>query len=269
MLKIMIVGNDRRSKKVAHILKERIADAKITLLENTEQLSEGSNVYLLPIPLSTDGIYINNTSLCCRVDKFLGSIPKDALIISAGLSGEGIINMSDRDDFAYKNAVPTAEGAIKLAIGSNDKTLADSNILITGFGRVAKLLAHRLFSFSGNITVAVRKAGDMALIESLGMKAIAIDTLAGHLGRFDIIFNTVPQKIFNNITLSAAKEGSVFIELASAQSGFDTEILKSLPVAYINAPGLPGKVAPDTAGVIMAETVINILKENYGLRGYL
>ena len=110
----------------------------------------------------------------------------------------------------------------------------------------------------------MRKDGDKALIDSLGMKAIAIDTLAERLKRFDIIFNTVPQKIFNSKTLSAAKEGSVFIELASAQSGFDTEIINSLPINYINAPGLPGKIAPDTAGKIMAETVINIIKENNG-----
>ena len=264
MLRIMIAGNDRRSEKVALILEESLSDTEVILLRNSEQLSRGADVYLLPIPFSTDGVNINNSALSCTTQKFIKSIKKDALVISAGVNGEGIINMSNRDDFAYKNAVPTAEGAIKLAIDATDKTLADSNILITGFGRVAKLLAHRLFPFSKNIAVAVRKDADKALIDSLGMNAIAIDTLAEHLKRFDIIFNTIPHKIFNIHTLSAAKEGSVFIELASAQSGFDTETIKSLPVNYINAPGLPGKIAPDTAGKIMAETVINIIKENNG-----
>lgn len=262
MLRIMIAGNDKRSIKAAQILKEHPFNLEILYLQCKEQLKEKADVYLLPVPFYADGKTLNNSLFSCSAEEFLNTIPKEALILSVGFDSEGVINMAERDDFAYRNAVPTAEGAIALAINATKATLCDSNILITGFGRVAKLLAHRLSPFSENITVAVRKSSDRALIESLGLKALSIDTLAEKLGRFDIVFNTVPFNIFNSKTLSAAKNGSVFIELASGQSGFDTAFLQSLPIIYINAPGLPGKVAPDTAGRIMAETVINILKEN-------
>lgn len=262
MFKILIAGNDKRSRKVAEILKKRFPASVVTMLNNGEQLKEIYDAYLMPIPLSLNKTHLNNSSFDISVEELLKKIPDKALIIAAGLKTANAVDITKRDDFSYMNAVPTAEGAIGLAIGANGKTLSDSNILITGFGRVAKLLVHRLFPFSKNITVAVRKAGDIALIEALGMTAVTIDSLAENIGRFDIIFNTVPFEIFNSKTLYGAKEGSVFIELASAQSGFDTQYISALAVTYINAPGLPGKVAPDTAGRIMTDTVINILKEN-------
>lgn len=264
MLKILIMGNDKRSVKVAEILEKTLQNATTMLLQTENQLFKKTDVYLLPIPFSIDGNHINNSSVSIGTEEFFKNIPDNALVISAGYNREGVINMNSRDDFAYKNAVPTAEGAISLAITATESTLSDSHILITGFGRVSKLLAHRLFPFSKHITIAVRKNGDLAHIESLGLKALPIDKLAENLGQFDIIFNTVPSPIFNSKTLSAAKEGSVFIELASGQAGFDVPIIKSLPLIYINAPSLPSKTAPATSGKIMAETVINILKENYG-----
>lgn len=262
MFKMMIAGDDKRSIKVAEILKEHFPNQKISILSEMQQLSETHDIYLLPTPATLDGNSLNNSKFQYSLTDFLNMIPEKSLIISAGYSSDRTVNMTDRDDFAYKNAVPTAEGAIMLAANSTSKTLADSNILITGFGRVAKLLAHRLSPFNRNITVAVRKAGDLALIDALGLNCINIEGLAQNLGRFDIVFNTVPYKIFNSKTLSAAKKSSVFIELASAQSGFEISALKDADITYINAPGLPSKVAPDSAGKIMAETVITILKEN-------
>ena len=52
------------------------------------------------------------------------------------------------------------------------------------------------------------------------------------------------------------------MELASREAGFDKEAIKKYNIRYINAPGLPGKCAPRTAGEIMAETIINLLNEN-------
>ncbi|MBR2043318.1 MAG: hypothetical protein IJ946_03155 [Clostridia bacterium] len=256
MHKILILGSDKRSLTVYEILKEKHYD--VSLLTNYEQLKEGFTAYLLPIPATLDGVKLN-CDLNITVNEILTKAHNDSLIISAGFKKDGIIDITDNDDFAYQNAVPTAEGAISLAIGSNGSTLADSNILVTGFGRVSKVLLARLKAFSKNITVAVRKAGDLSLINALGFNALPVGMLAERLKDFDIIFNTIPYKLFNSETLYNAKEKAVFIELASNASGFDTDYIKALPVTFINAPGLPAKVAPTSAGKILAEAVITTL----------
>lgn len=259
MHEILILGSDKRSLTVYEILKEK--HYNVTLLKNSEQLNNPFDVYLLPIPATSDGIHLN----CCidiTIDGFFSKAYGDSLIISAGFKHAKVTDITNNDDFAYLNAVPTAEGAISLAIGSNGLTLADSNILVTGFGRVSKVLINRLKNFSKNITVAARKAGDLSLIDTLGFNALPVAMLAEKLKDYDVIFNTVPYKLFNSDTLSYAKEKAVFIELASNTLGFDTDYIKTLPVSFINAPGLPAKVAPISAGKILAQTVITTLN-NY------
>ena len=262
MLKILNLGNDRRNLTASEVIKEKLSVCEITDFNAKKQLDLHFDLYLFPIPSCKDKIYLNSSAVNITLDELFLHIPNEAAVICAGKLRENCTDITSRDDFSYYNAVPTAEGAINLAISLTDKTLCDSRILITGFGRVSKLLAHRLFPFSKNITVAARKAGDLSLIESLGMTPITIDSLVENIGRFDIIFNTVPVRIFNQTILSAAKENSVFIELASNESGFDTKAIASLPLIYRNAPGLPVRIAPISAGKILADTVINILREN-------
>ena len=54
------------------------------------------------------------------------------------------------------------------------------------------------------------------------------------------------------------------IDLASKPGGVDFEAAKRLGVRVIWALSLPGKVAPITAGEIIKDTVLNILKERRG-----
>ncbi len=261
MFKMLIAGNDNRSLKAADFLREAFPDSVIMNLNDIKLIEEAFHIYLLPIPLSSNNGRLNNTEVDISADLFLKAIPKEALIIGVGVNLENAADLNSRDDFAYMNAVPTAEGAIKLCIGAAGKTLDECNVLVTGAGRVSKILLHRLSAFTKNLTVAARKAGDIAFMRSCGYSAVTIDSLAENLGRFDIIFNTVPFKIFNGKTLIHAKKDSVFIELASNLSGFDTGFINVMPVTFINAPALPSKVAPITAGRILADTVINIINE--------
>ena len=43
-----------------------------------------------------------------------------------------------RDDFKYKNAILTSEGAIALYKENSNKAIYGSNILITGFGKIGE-----------------------------------------------------------------------------------------------------------------------------------
>jgi hypothetical protein len=49
------------------------------------------------------------------------------------------------------------------------------------------------------------------------------------------------------------------MELASAPGGWDADA--TIPCRTIYAPGLPGKYAPRSAGVIVADTLLPMLEE--------
>jgi transcriptional regulator CtsR len=77
----------------------------------------------------------------------------------------------------------------------------------------------------------------------------------------DVIFNTVPALIFGESECSFVKNGIPFIELASSPGGIDEFSAKKHGINLINAPALPGKTAPLTAGRIVHDVVSSILRE--------
>jgi hypothetical protein len=80
------------------------------------------------------------------------------------------------------------------------------------------------------------------------------------LCEFDVIFNSVPERIISNETLLSIPSDTVLLELASAPGGFDPDIAGQCDVHFINGKGIPGKYAPKSAGKIVGDTVLQYLK---------
>lgn len=76
-----------------------------------------------------------------------------------------------------------------------------------------------------------------------------------------MLFNTVPQTVIGRKELAGAKD-SLIIDLASKPGGVDFDAARDLGVKVIWALGLPGKVAPVSAGKIIKKSILNILSEN-------
>jgi dipicolinate synthase subunit A len=183
----------------------------------------------------------------------------DQLILCCnyGFEGKKFIDYNKLDSYALLNAVPTAEGAIKIAIENTPFTLWGSRALVIGNGRVGKILSHRLKGLGCCVTVSARKSSDKALIDALGIKHI--DTKDIDLcGRFDIIFNTVDHPVLNSALDNL--EGTLIIDLSTAGCIDEAAALK-YKAKYLKLPGIPGKTAPVTAGEILFETVSDILKQ--------
>ena len=126
-----------------------------------------------------------------------------------------------REELQVANAVPTAEGAIQRAMEATDGTLHGSRCLVLGFGRVGKLLAYRLRNLGAQVTVAARKYRDLAWIDAMDFCSLPIGELSGHLGEFDLIFNTVPALLLDAPRLTETKENCLLMELASAPGGIE------------------------------------------------
>ncbi|MBJ8192724.1 dipicolinate synthase subunit A, partial [Bacillus cereus] len=83
----------------------------------------------------------------------------------------------------------------------------------------------------------------------------------------DLIFNTIPSMIITAQILSKLPLSTVIIDLASAPGGCDFRYAEKRGIKAVLAPGLPGIVAPKTAGAIIANTLVQLLMEDNPDRG--
>lgn len=168
---------------------------------------------------------------------------------------------SEREVFAVRNAVPTAEGALKLAMEETCGSICGMRSCVLGFGRIGTVLTKDLLALGACVDVFARRSEARALASSFGAEAYGFDSLRAKIGLYDCIFNTVPQRVVGESALSCIKPGAPFIELASAPGGADEALARALSVKYVLAGGLPGKTMPKTAGKIIYETIKEMMGE--------
>lgn len=206
-----------------------------------------------------------------------GAIPLDAIAarltpestVFGGLFGEKRAALEARgarvfdcygtEPLTTANAVPTAEGALALAMAHSPITLHGARCLVIGFGRVGKVLAQKLHALSARVTVGVRKPGDRALAEAFGLRADRTGQYLCGLD-YDFVFNTAPAEVFTRAQLAQLPPDCVLIELASRPHGISEADCAALGLSYHFAPGLPGKCAPKTAGTLYAQCILDRLK---------
>ena len=175
--------------------------------------------------------------------------------------GLTLLDYYDREELQIANAVPTAEGAIQLAMEATDRTIHESSCLVIGYGRIGRLLAGRLRALGARTAVSARRYSDLAWIRAENFQCLRTDALAGALGQFDLILNTVPALILDAGLLGETKETCVILDLASAPGGVDLAAAQRLGRRAIAAPGLPGRTAPRTAAAAIRDSIYHILEE--------
>ncbi len=154
-----------------------------------------------------------------------------------------------RDEYYLaQNAAITADCAVQVARNHLPVVLQGCPVLILGWGRIGKCLAQLLRASGARVTVAARKETDLAMLQALGYEAEQISLLRRGLGKYRVIFNTAPQPVLSREQMGFCTPDCVKIELAS-QPGMAGEDV-------ISARGLPGKMAPESAGLLIARTVL-------------
>lgn len=280
-----IVGGDKRNLFLSKILKEDDHIVKICGFENLDLCPDLNKIYdnlrnimsnmkyiILPIVPSTDHktIYAPFSSSTITIDDTLINLLENKIIFCGkkeALYGANnnfknltIRDYSSREEFMIFNALPTAEGAISIALKEYDKILSGSNCLITGFGRIGKVLAKLLKAFECHVEISARKNIDLSWIETLGYTPIHADNL-NSISKYDLIFNTVPYMVFDKYLLSTCKKETIIIDLASSPGGTDFEYAKENKIKALHTLGLPGKNTPYTAAKIIKKSIYKIIEE--------
>lgn len=228
---------------------------------------------ILPLPFSVDGETVN--APFSRAPIPLSSIWESAgenTIITGGMltqevydavgeRGVRAVDYYAKEEMAVLNTVPTVEGAIQIAFNELPITLHSAHCLVLGFGRVGKTLCRGLLGLGAQVTGCARSYEDLAWVRTMGCSSLRLEKLAGAAGTFDVVFNTIPALILTENLLVRLKKDCLVIDLASKPGGVDFNAAKRLGINVIWALSLPGKVAPNTAGRFIKETVLHILEE--------
>ncbi len=143
--------------------------------------------------------------------------------------------------YLLENAHITADCAISLI---REKTVIEnSHILILGWGRIGKSLAEKLRALGAHITVAARRPESR--LEAMAQGFCAASLPCRDAGGYAVIVNTAPAPVMEG---AEAFQSTYLLDLASKRG------ITGEGVHW--ARGLPGKMAPEQSGLLIAKTVL-------------
>ena len=279
--KFLVVGGDLRNVELAKLLKE---DGKtvctygmnVNSSENLEKLVENIEVVIGSIPFSRDSLTVNSTFVESKIlikdllekikGKILiaGNIFEDVKKLAENYNIQ-VIDVMKSEKLAVLNTIATSEGTIELMIANTDTIIFESNVLILGFGRVAKTLANRLKGLVKSITCASRENDELAWIGVYGYEKLDLNDFVKCqetkkcLENYNVIINTIPSMIFDAEKLQYVNKEVLLIDLASNPGGIDKEETKKQRLKLIHALGLPGKVAPKSSARFIKNIIYEVI----------
>ena len=283
-MKFAVVGGDERSARLCRLLLndghkvssyalERAAlPANVQRAGCIQACVYGADCVILPVPAERAGVLVSplsgeHVSMAELIPALwpgqllvAGKLGEESCLaaIRAGLTVEDIML---RRGYAVGNAAITAEGAIERMMSQSPRTLWQSRVLVTGWGKLAKVLSLRLCALGARVTVAARREGDRAMASALGAEGVEFCTLESRLSDFEFVVNTVPARVFSDAMLCLIREDALLLELASAPGGFDAALAENIGLHVCCAPGLPGQCAPETAAELIRNAVYDVLRE--------
>jgi len=284
MLNIAAVYGDLRQKYLIEALAQEYVNIKsfgfndiynypnIEICSNYIEAVDNADVVIAPIPISKDGktlftiyeqlpkIYIEEFMKKCRGKIVMAGVLNEEVLKLAQKNDIKIFDLLKSEENSIYNAIPTAEGAIEIAMKESDITIYNSNLAVLGFGRCGKALAKALKGLGGNVYVYARKESDIAYIKMYGYNVLDFKDLKN----MDFIFNTIPSAILEKEKIVGLKRSCIIIDIASAPGGCDFKAAADNNIKALFCPSIPGRVAPKSVAEALKLAVIKILKREEG-----
>ena len=282
MHEIAMLGGDERQKYLAMRLKDRgfavvgFGNQVRPAAKDLASAVKNAGAVILPVPSTRDGKYLSQADREMPRIAFseLLSLLAPGTLLSGGMmppewcaaaSARGIlpIDYFSGEPVQLQNALPTVEGALRLAMQALPVTLCGTQTAVVGYGRIGSLLVEKLVALGASVGVLARSPVALAAAELHGARAQAFQKgVPPFFADCRVLFNTVPERVLDASFLSALPKNCVLIELASAPGGFDPDLAKASGLTVIPAQGLPGRFYPETAGKILADAVCELFAAN-------
>lgn len=263
--KLYLIGFEQLAQPFSGAVKEKLKDVNFSQIDaiilpvpGTNLEGEVDTIFSSEKIVLTEQI-LNKTPSYCKIysgisNPYLNQIAKN--------SNRKLIQLFERDDVAIYNSIPTVEGTIMMAIQNTDITIHQSSIAVLGLGRVGMSVARTFSLLGAKVKVGARNTAHLARITEMGLKPFHLDALKNEVSDLDICINTIPHPILTAGIIANMPANTLIIDLASKPGGTDFRYAEKRGIKALLAPGLPGIVAPKTAGQILANVLSQLLEED-------
>ena len=281
---IAVLGGDKRmhfaARELAHIgydVREWgrcDGDDAAAFSKIAQEWFSNVDVLMLPLPTSLDGTHLSTPLLKnakeLRIETLFHAAPNqlwlvgrlnEALRLRTERENIRLIDYFDSEILQLKNALPTAEGAIEIAMRELPVVLDGAQVAVIGYGRIGEVLSAKLKALGAKVTVYARRPAvcTHAALFGYSVKQILVSSVGESVLTFDkglrAIFNTVPSRLLGRSVLQTLPQNCLVIDLASAPGGIDTVAAEELGISTVWATALPGKCAPESAGIILGQFI--------------
>lgn len=277
-----IIGGDKRNINLKYLLEEDghtvnaygFSKYKEDKIENCISLKEAvvSAKYVIvgtPFTLDNNLIMSPFSYTDIKVEELVSLVNKNQVLIGGSFNKEIIeilnkqeimfVDILDYEEMTLLNAIPTAEGVIKIAIQETDFTITGSKVMIIGYGRIGKVLTKMFNGIGAEVFVIVNTLSAKAQAEGLGYKAIMYQDINICLSNMDVIINTVPSPVLTKNNLIYIKETSLIVDISSPPFGINYDESKNYGVKVLWARALPGQIAPKSVAIYIRDTIYTII----------
>lgn len=285
-VKVAVIGGDRRQLAVISALSKMQAQVRYYALppwpelagldpaENLIQAVSNAHIILLPINgTDPEGQVrtVENIPAPAFTRDILKIVPVGALLAIGSLRplmrswaeefGIKTLEYGETDEIAVLNSIPTAEGALQVAMEELPVTIHGCSCFVLGFGRCGITLARMLHALDAKTTVFARRPAQLARAHAMGLNTGLLTELPGRIGSARLIYNTIPAMVIPEELLVRTDPGVLIVDISSAPGGVDFSAAGRLGRKALLSLGLPGKVAPETAGNILASALPGLIMD--------
>ena len=249
----LVIGTDERMKLLAKRLSN---NERAVYYKKSDTWDASLNKVVLEF--NPTKIVLPIQPLKLEVEQLIGI--RNAQIFAGKLTDEWLNLLADEqvhlylqnEVFIWKNAALTAESFLA-HLYQEKVNVQHKKILITGFGRVGKMLALFLSRLHGKVIIAVRSEAQKA--EALCYGYEGIDLHEENVRKVDYIINTIPDRWLTEKFQSWMT--CPIYDVASAPGCLNEIVLSQ----YELLPALPGKYFPQAAATILYETMLELGKD--------
>lgn len=254
----LVLGRDARMKQLAKFLTDETRTVYYkctdTWSEDMNELAARYQPQRIILPIQPLHLTVDCLQGIEQATFFVGKLPESWRAL---VEGREVHHYLQQEAFIWQNAALTAE-AMLAHFYKGGKKVQQKRVLITGFGRVAKMLASLLVRLHVDVLIAVRSEVQRAEAQAYGYEAFILEELINV--KADYCVNTIPAP-WLNAHFHQQLRMPIF-DVASAPG-----CLQQIERAdYELLPALPGKYFAYDAAQLLYDTILQLEGEGRCLK---
>lgn len=272
--KIAVIGGALRESIVATRLREEGFLVAVCAVEGMKDIAEttvhdcvkDASVLILPVasndetgkifaPATSENLYFGEAEINLLADNAViyCGVASQMLKCAARKMNRKLIEVMEIDAVAVPNGYLTAEGALYLAMTRFPMSISELKVAVLGYGRVGRATAKLFQAVNAKVVVFSRNKKEMNEGRKSNIDIRFYNGICSIFPKIDLIINTVPARIIDEHKMDYMRKDVLVIDLAAAPGGIDSDEAREKGIEVLNAPGIPGKYAPVSAGNILAD----------------